>query len=249
MTKVLITGITGFLGPYIAREMLEHGYQVIGISRHKPQEEIKGVCYLQGSVDNFDFINSVMEKIDFVIHSAAKSTIWGDYRDFYNVNVLGTKSIIEACEFHQIKRLVYVSSPSIYSKFMHQYSVKEDDLLGKSLNHYIETKKLAKVLKMSLKYLPSFLETLLEKANLTREEIHWFVPHQASPGIPLAMKALKIPEQKVINLFDEYGNMVSASVLFALVEAMERGKIVSGQKICLLGTAAGLTINGLIMQL
>lgn len=106
-----------------------------------------------------------------------------------------------------------------------------------------------KVLKLSLKYLPNFFKELLAEAKLTIDDIDWFVPHQASPAIPLAMKLLKIPEEKAINYFHDFGNMVSASVLFTLVEAMERGQIATGQKVCLMGTAAGLTINGLILQL
>lgn len=149
MPNVLITGVTGFLGPYIAREMLAKGYQVWGISRRIPTKTIERVTYLQGSVEDLDFVREAVKGIDIVIHSAAKSTTWGPYQEFYSVNVIGTENIIKACEEAKVARLVHVSSPSIYAKMQDQFQVAEDAPLGKPLNHYIATKALAEKIVVS----------------------------------------------------------------------------------------------------
>ena len=42
-----------------------------------------------------------------IIHAAALSTVWGKWEDFYNVNVLGTKNVVQVCEEKKLK-LVFV---------------------------------------------------------------------------------------------------------------------------------------------
>jgi nucleoside-diphosphate-sugar epimerase len=48
-----------------------------------------------------------------VIHVAAKTGVWGPYEDYYRANVLGTRSVLDACMASGIRRLVYTSTPSV----------------------------------------------------------------------------------------------------------------------------------------
>lgn len=105
------------------------------------------------------------------------------------------------------------------------------------------------VLLLSMKKLPDFFKRLKKESGIEIQDIAYVVPHQASKALELVMKYLGIEERKYINLIQEYGNMVSVSIPFALAKALEFGKIQEGDTILLIGTAAGLTFNALILKM
>ena len=105
-----------------------------------------------------------------------------------------------------------------------------------------------KVLKLSAKKLPGFLEEGLEQAGMTLEDIDLVIPHQASKALNMIMPRLGIPKDKYIDRVSEFGNMISASIPFTLSNAIKEGKVKSGDLVMLMGTAAGLTANMLILK-
>lgn len=105
------------------------------------------------------------------------------------------------------------------------------------------------VLALSLKKLPKMMEEFLKENEISVEDIDMLIPHQASVAMPVIMAKLNIPVEKYINLVSEYGNMVSASVPLTLCLALENKKIKSGDRVFLMGTAAGLTINMLYIKI
>lgn len=104
------------------------------------------------------------------------------------------------------------------------------------------------ILSLSVKKLPKMLKEFLDKNNLKIDDIDMVIPHQASVAMPMVMAKLNIAENKYLNFVSEYGNMVSASVPMTLCLAFDKKKIKRGDKIFLIGTAAGLTTNMLYMQ-
>ncbi len=81
-----------------------------------------------------------------------------------------------------------------------------------------------------------------------REEIRLVVPHQASRALEMIMPRLGFAEGTYIDRVAQYGNLVSASVPFVLCKAIEEEKVKRGDMILLMGTAAGLTVNLLLMR-
>lgn len=51
-----------------------------------------------------------------------------------------------------------------------------------------------------------------------------------------------------MTIFEDYGNMISASIPIALFEAIKQKKVQRGNKILLLGTSAGLSIGGILLE-
>lgn len=74
------------------------------------------------------------------------------------------------------------------------------------------------------------------------------VPHQASRALELMMPRLGFPGGTYVNQVSEYGNMISASVPYALCCAIRQGKVRRGDLVLLIGTAAGLTANFLLLR-
>ena len=144
--KVLLTGATGFLGKYVIDELKNNSYQVVAFGRN---EKIgytlidENVEFYKGDIDNLDDLFKASQDCSAVIHAAALSTVWGKWKDFYNVNVLGTKNVVQVCEEKNLK-LVFVSSPSIYAGAKDQLDVKEDEAPKENdLNYYIKSKIMA----------------------------------------------------------------------------------------------------------
>ena len=144
--KVLLTGATGFLGKYVIDELKNNSYQVVAFGRNEKIGKAlidKNVEFFKGDIDNLDDLFKASQDCSAVIHAAALSTVWGRWEDFYNVNVLGTKNVVQVCEEKNLK-LVFVSSPSIYAGAKDQLDVKEDEAPKENnLNYYIKSKIMA----------------------------------------------------------------------------------------------------------
>ncbi|MBQ9895449.1 MAG: ketoacyl-ACP synthase III [Ruminococcus sp.] len=105
------------------------------------------------------------------------------------------------------------------------------------------------VYKFAVQALPKSFELAAAKAGLTKDDIDWFIPHQANIRIiETAAKKLDAPMDKFIISLDHYGNTSSASIPLALNEAVENGVVKRGQKLALIGFGAGLTYGGIIME-
>lgn len=147
MGKVLVTGGTGFLGKALATRLLAMGYDVSIFGRNEKigaAMQSKGMHFFKGDLGNKQDVQLACEHQDYVIHSGALSSPWGAYQDFYTTNVLGTQNVIAGCMQAGVKRLVHVSTPSIYFDFVDRFDIKETDTLPKRFaNHYATTKYLA----------------------------------------------------------------------------------------------------------
>lgn len=92
-------------------------------------------------------------------------------------------------------------------------------------------------------------DKVLEKADLSREEIDLVVPHQANLRIIDALaKRMGAGEEKVFVNIHRYGNMSAATAPMALVEAVEEGRVKSGANIILPAFGAGLTWSAHLLR-
>ena len=105
------------------------------------------------------------------------------------------------------------------------------------------------ILSLCIKVIPKMMKEFLENNNMKIADIDMVVPHQASVAMPIIMEKMGIPENKYINEVKEFGNMVSASVPMTLSHALEKQKIKNGDIILLMGTAAGLTTNMMLIKI
>lgn len=74
------------------------------------------------------------------------------------------------------------------------------------------------------------------------------VSHQASClSLEHMRKRLNIPATALVDIYRYYGNQVSASIPTALHEAVNSGRFMPGNPVMLIGTAAGLTLAGMVL--
>lgn len=144
MTKVLVTGGTGFLGKRLAEILNELDYDVTASGRNTKvgtDLEEQGITFVQNDLANEQTTVDVCKDKEYVFHCGALSASWGRYEDFYQSNVVGTENVIKGCRIHGVKRLIHTSSPSIYAMNQDRFNVKETAELPKvKVNAYAETK-------------------------------------------------------------------------------------------------------------
>ena len=103
--------------------------------------------------------------------------------------------------------------------------------------------------KLAARKFPAFLDRLLGKAGLSLGDITTFVPHQASgKALAYLQTVLKTSPGKVVQIIEQHGNQVAASLPSALHHAISSGRVQRGDHVALLGTGAGLSIGGAVLR-
>lgn len=150
---ILITGGSGFLGKRIVEELLEPTSPItpskITVFDIKNYEGIQNekVHFIKGSVCNLQEIESASKNVDIIIHSAAIID-WGtkSKSEVININVGGTKNIIESCKTNNINYLVYTSSLDAVFTGKPLININENQPYPTSHHTvYCESKKLAEL--------------------------------------------------------------------------------------------------------
>ena len=92
----------------------------------------------------------------------------------------------------------------------------------------------------AVKKVPILVNEILEKNNLSKDDIDLFVFHQASYFmLEVIRKKLKLPSEKVFLNIQDYGNSVSSSIPLALYDAQKQGILKKGMKVLLAGFGIG----------
>lgn len=111
----LVTGATGFLGHFIVEKLKEQGRMIVGLRLPGDKAHLsEGVTYEIGDITKpytlHKFFSHGEGKKSVVIHCAGLVSIVSNEERLWNVNVDGTRNIIDLCEKYGINRLTYVSS-------------------------------------------------------------------------------------------------------------------------------------------
>lgn len=89
---------------------------------------------------------------------------------------------------------------------------------------------------------PEVIREALDANGLSASDISLFIPHQANLRISQAVAmSLELPEERVFNNIQRYGNTTAASIPLALYEALQAGKLHTGDLLCLGAFGAGFT--------
>ena len=144
--SVLVTGATGFLGGALARHLVAEGRQVTGMGRRADAGAAlarDGVAFVRAEGTDADAVRRAVEAADAVVHCAAIAAPWGRAADFMAANVEATRIVASACA-DAGRRLVHVSTPSVYFHLDDRVGVHEDDPLPATpVNLYAATKLVA----------------------------------------------------------------------------------------------------------
>lgn len=115
--RALITGVNGFVGKYLVKELQEKGYSVSGIGMGPFDQQ--GVYYKEVNIMERIDLKQVMEELDpdMVFHLAGLASVsqsWRDPKASFEVNVIGTINLLESLKGREVRAIVYVGSSEIY---------------------------------------------------------------------------------------------------------------------------------------
>ena len=124
--KIIITGGAGFIGKYLVNYLLDKGNTITIFDNFSNSEEksleyyIKsGVKIVNGDIRKFDEILKETEDQDVLIHLAAKISVSQSIlnpSETFDVNVDGTKNVLEACKKNYVKKIIIASSAAVYGE-------------------------------------------------------------------------------------------------------------------------------------
>lgn len=218
--KVLITGATGFLGKYIIQELEENNYEIVAFGRNENigrSLESEKVSFFKGDFTKIEDLYEATNNVDMIIHAGALSTVWGKWEDFYQTNVIGTENVLKVCRKRKIKKLIYISSPSIYASAKDQIAIKEEEAPPENdLNFYIKSKIIAE---KKIKEYSDVASVILRPRGIFGIGDTSIIP-----------RLLKLNKEKAIPLFNNGENKVDIScvenVALAVRLALESEKAV-----------------------
>ena len=105
------------------------------------------------------------------------------------------------------------------------------------------------LLRLTLRFLPGFMDDFFESAGTAWPEVSWTVPHQASKaGLGMIPKLADVDPNRVVNILERTGNCIAASIPMALHHLFSQGNLKSGETALMVGTSAGYSIGALLYQ-
>jgi 3-oxoacyl-[acyl-carrier-protein] synthase-3 len=97
--------------------------------------------------------------------------------------------------------------------------------------------------------MPQAVHAALAANDLRAEDIDLLVPHQANLRISqMVQRRLGLPDDKVVNNIDRYGNTTAATIPIALSEAVEAGRVRRGDLVCLVAFGSGFTWGSALVR-
>ena len=123
--KIIITGGSGFIGSCLAMQLKqEHDVTIFDVKKN-----VSDINFIEGDVTNLENVKNSIVNCDLVIHLAAALGVVNVEKDpiqTLNINLGGTKNVLEACRINNIKKIIFSSSSEIYGEPA-KIPIKEND--------------------------------------------------------------------------------------------------------------------------
>ncbi|PIC95676.1 NAD-dependent epimerase [Sporosarcina sp. P26b] len=154
----LITGAGGFIGSYLSKRLLDHGYKVVGIdnlndyydvglkeARLENLSTLEDFIFIREDISNKDELMAIFEKYkpDVVVNLAAQAGVRYSIENpdaYIQSNIVGFYNILEACRHYPVEHLIYASSSSVYGENK-KVPFEETDSVDHPVSLYAATKK------------------------------------------------------------------------------------------------------------
>ena len=145
---ILVSGSTGLLGSRVLKDLVDSGYEVIGLCHNLPKEKITGVDYLQIDLSSDWKSTELPNAVGSIVHLAQSS----EYRDMpdgamnvLTVNTISTVKLLEFAVRQDCDSFVYASSGSVYAESSELLDERSETKQIHELDVYASSKLTAEV--------------------------------------------------------------------------------------------------------
>jgi UDP-glucuronate 4-epimerase len=163
--NILVTGGAGFIGSNLCHYLTKKNFNVlcldnfdvfyseeIKLNNIKSLQNEKSFTLIRGDIRDGKLLKTIFEKnkVETVIHLAAKAGLRNSIlnpTEYFDINVNGTLTLLEAMRSNGVKKLVFASSSSVYGN--KNGKLKEADACNKQISPYAVSKKTAELLNYS----------------------------------------------------------------------------------------------------
>ena len=151
----LVTGVAGFIGSHILRELLSLNQKVVGLDNFStgfeknlndvkaslPTHQWKNFKFIKGDIRDLKTCHQAVDKVNYVVHQAALGSVPRSIKDplaTNDNNVTGFLNMLTAAQQANVESFVYASSSSVYGD--HPDLPKVEEKIGKQLSPYAVSK-------------------------------------------------------------------------------------------------------------
>lgn len=207
MNKVLITGITGFLGSHIAEVLISKGISVVGLKRKNSDiwrcEEFKDKIEWVNIVDNGSFINQLINhSFDTIIHAAWIGVEANDRNNWTEQvkNVAFFVELLETAKILEAKKIIFLGSQAEYGTINSKIS---EDFETNALNAYAATKLACLEILKSFSSINDLNWIWLRLFSVfgEKENTNWLIPSLIKSMLSKTEIDLTLGEQKYAYLY------------------------------------------------
>lgn len=135
--KVLITGGAGFIGSNLAKRLVEDGHSVVVLDsllrgNKLDKETYSQIEFIKGDVRDFQTVNQASKNCDLIFHFAAVlgvDIVADNPVETMDVEVIGTRNVVEAAFLNNVKKIMYASTSGIYGHSAIENALTEEVLV------------------------------------------------------------------------------------------------------------------------
>lgn len=213
--KIFLTGGAGFIASHFAKKLLESGHSIVSIDNFDPfydrklkeknletLRDFENFQNIEGDLRDDDFLEQIFNKakFDLVVHLAAKAGVRpsiSDPKGYFEVNVQGTINILEQMRKHNIGKMIFASSSSVYGNNK-KTPFSETDNVESPISPYAASKKAGELVCSTY--------NTLYGINISAFRFFTVYGPAQRPEMAIAKFSRNILEDNPITLFDGTGS-------------------------------------------
>jgi UDP-glucuronate 4-epimerase len=254
--KFFVTGGAGFIGSHLVDKLLADGHSVVTIDNfdnfYPRKVKLKNIAnakmknsfeLIEGDIRDGELLDKIFSenKFDVVVHLAAKAGVRpsiANSAEYYDVNIGGTVSLLEAMKRNNLKDLIFASSSSIYGNSDH-VPFSEADFVGFPISPYAATKKSGELICHTYHHLHNFNINCLRFFTV-------YGPRQR-PDLAIHKFTKKIMTGESIPVFGDGSSKRDYTYVEDIIHGIQLAiKNLNGFEIINLGESRTIKLNGLI---